>query len=53
VGAIDPCADPGDPPPVGLTAEQAARRWPELAEDIGRHEALCLYRRNSPPPEKA
>jgi hypothetical protein len=53
VGPIDPCAEPmGDPPPWGLTAEQAARRWPELAEEVGRHEALCLYR-SGPLPEGA
>jgi hypothetical protein len=51
VGAIDPCAEPaGDPPPLGLTVYQAVRRWPELAEAIRRHEALCTWRR-SPPPE--
>jgi hypothetical protein len=50
VGAIDPCAEPaGDPPALGLTGHQAVRRWPDLAEDIRRHEVLCDWRRNPPP----
>jgi hypothetical protein len=52
LGAIDPCAEPaGDPPPLGLAAWQAARRWPDLAEAVREHAVVCPWRRNPPPPE--
>jgi hypothetical protein len=51
IGAIDPCADPGDPPPLVLTAHQAALRWPELAEAVREHAVVCRWRRNPPPAE--
>jgi hypothetical protein len=50
LGAIDPCAELGDPPPFGLTAHQAVLRWPELAETVRRHEALHATQGDLPAP---
>jgi hypothetical protein len=32
-----------------LTADQAVREWPDLANTIRQHDVLCTWRRNPPP----
>jgi hypothetical protein len=41
--------DAGPAEPLGsLTADQAVREWPELANAIREHDVLCTWRRNPP-----
>jgi hypothetical protein len=38
-----------DEPATGLTAQQAAIRWPDRAEAIREHQVICTWRQNPPP----